>query len=192
MSISSMSRRTRPSAPVSITRPTNRSGLGGCRQHADRTNTFGHVAVNPHAGQPDRKHHGGPVGPLAGKVGGRLGRTERLQCNVDHHRVQVKPPRPLFGRRRQPDGGPSRTGARDGEADDALERRTMLLTGASQPPIKVVRIQPGRRRLVDLRRLLEPTARLAPTSRWHVASTRMRHCRNGSQRGVWIRRRSTL
>ena len=29
----------------------------------------------------------------------------------------------------------------------------MLLTGASQPPIKIVRIQPSRRRLVDLRRL---------------------------------------
>ena len=111
------------------------------------------VAVNPDAGKADRKHHGGLVAPLAGKVGGHLGRTECLQCNVDHHRVQLEPPRPLFGLRRQPHGGPSRTGARDGEPDDPLESRTMLLTGASQPPIKVVRIQLSRWRLVDLRRL---------------------------------------
>ena len=58
------------------------------------------------------------------------GRTEGLQWDVDHHRVQVEPPRPLFGHRRQPDGGPRRTGAGDGELDDPLKRGSMLLTGA--------------------------------------------------------------
>ena len=190
MSISSMSRRTCPSAPVSITWPTNRSGLEVGVQRADRADAFGHISINPDAGKADGKHHGRLVAALAGKVGGHLGRTECLQRNVDHHRVQLEPPRALFGLRRQPHGGPSRTGAKDGEPDDPLKSSTMLLTGASQPPIKIVRhpaqsLTPRRPQAAP-----EPTAHRAPTSRWHVSSTRMRHCRNGSQREVRIRRRS--
>ena len=81
----------------------------------------------------------------------RSHRGPAMQCRPSW--VQMEPPRPLFGSRRQPDGGPSRTGARDGEADDPLKRRAMLLTGASQPLIEVVRILPGRWRLVELQRL---------------------------------------
>ena len=135
---------------MSNTWPTKRSGRDVARSDADGAGALGHIAVHADAGQPDREHHGGLIAFLGGKVGGRLGRTQRLQRDVDHDRMQKEPPRPLFGRCRQPHRGTGRTGARDGEADDALEGRPVLLAGASQPPIQFLRIELGRRGVVDV------------------------------------------
>ena len=113
----------------------------GGHQGAGCGHPLSHVAVHPHTSQPDRENHCCVIGLARGEVGGRLGRAECLQRDVHHHGVHCEPPRALSGGGGQANCGAGGTAVGDGQPDDALERGPMLLAGAAQPQVQLVRVQ---------------------------------------------------
>ena len=90
-----------------------------------------------------RQHQGLAGGLPAGQVGRHPGGAERLHRDIHHHRVQQEIAGARLGRSGQPHVGAGRTRLRDGEPDDAAERRPVLLAGAAQPLIQVVGVEFG-------------------------------------------------
>ena len=113
----------------------------GRGERADRADTAGYIAVHVHARETYRHHQGFPGGLPVGQVGRHPGGAQCLQRDVHHHRVQQEVAGTRSGRRGQPHFGAGRTGLRDGEPDDAAERRSVLLAGAAQPLIQVVGVE---------------------------------------------------